>query len=233
MMQRTGFLASVTLVLASQAAGQTGTKDAAPVVPFAAASIRFERNVTDADAEVVFEVTGGDEGLAKLTIVSPDGRTVVDFNAPVASTLGMRKFLFESPEPGAIEQLKAAYPEGVYTFAGTTVTGGRRRGSAELHHALPPAAAFLRPQPDAKGVPVRSTTIEWKPAEGALAYLVEIEATDEDVSLAAKLPGSATQFAVPEGFLVPGTEYKLAIGAFAKDGNATFVETSFTTAAGK
>jgi hypothetical protein len=37
-------------------------------------------------------------------------------------------------------------------------------------------------------------------------------------------------FDVPDGFLLPGTEYTLGIGAETADGNASYVETSFTTA---
>ena len=83
---------------------------------FAFAKVHFEQNATDGDVEVVFEIKGGDEGLANLRVVSPDGRIVIDFTAPDASTLGIRQFRFESPEPKDIEGLKTAYPEGVYTF---------------------------------------------------------------------------------------------------------------------
>ena len=233
MRQRIGFVAT-TLILASHASAQIGDKDAtATDAPFAAASVRFEQNVTDADVEVVFEITAGDEGVGKLAVVAPDGRIVVDFSAPAASTLGMRKFLFESPEPKDVESLKAAYPEGVYTITGTSASGSRLRGSATLRHGLPPTVSFLQPRPDAKGVPVRNATIAWKSVEPAATYIVEIEAEDQDVSLATRLPGSASQLAVPEGFLAPDTEYKLAIGTVTTDGNTSFVEMSFTTAAGK
>jgi hypothetical protein len=67
-------------------------------------------SVSDGDVEVVFDVVGGKEGLARLTVVAPDGRTVVDFTAPDASTLGIRSFQFESPEPPDIGGFKAAYP---------------------------------------------------------------------------------------------------------------------------
>ncbi len=90
---------------------------------FDEAEVRFEQNVTDGDVEVVFEITSDDEGLARLTVVSPDGRTVVDFMAPDSSTLGIRSFKFESPEPKDAEGLKMAYPEGTYTFSGSTVSG--------------------------------------------------------------------------------------------------------------
>ena len=45
-----------------------------------------------------------------------------------------------------------------------------------------------------------------------------------------KLPGSATTFHVPDGLLASGTKYKESIGAVTSEGNATFAETSFTTA---
>ena len=48
--------------------------------------------------------------------------------------------------------------------------------------------------------------------------------------LKVNLPGSATLFTVPDGVLLPDTEYKLEVGTVAKDGNASFVETSFSTA---
>ncbi len=45
----------------------------------------------------------------------------------------------------------------------------------------------------------------------------------------AVLPRGTTSFAVPEGFLMPGTEYELAIGTVDEAGNISFVETPFTT----
>jgi hypothetical protein len=47
----------------------------------------------------------------------------------------------------------------------------------------------------------------------------------------AKLQGTARAFAVPDGFLRPGQSYSVAIGTVAKDGNRSFVETTFVTAA--
>ena len=44
------------------------------------------------------------------------------------------------------------------------------------------------------------------------------------------LPGAATAFAVPDGFLLPGTAYKLAVGTVSRAGNRSVVETEFTTA---
>jgi hypothetical protein len=190
--------------------------------------VRFEQNATDGDVEVVFEAKGNDEGLTKLRIVSPDGRTVVDFTAPDDSTLGIRQFEFESPEPPDVEALKAAYPEGSYRFEGTSAIGESLEGEATLRHQLPTPGKILRPgeatpEPD-------DVTIEWAPVEGVAGYIVEIEHDDLDVQIRARLPATASSFRVPEGFLQPGTEYELALGTVGPKGNISFVETSFSTA---
>ena len=59
--------------------------------------------------------------------------------------------------------------------------------------------------------------------------VVEDEKSGREMN--ASLPASAIRFTVPDGFLMPGTEYKLAIAAVAADGNRSFIETAFTTSA--
>lgn len=199
--------------------------------PFPVARVHFETNATDGDVEVVFKVKGGDEGLAKLSVVAPNGRTVIDFSAPDPATLGIRQFDFESPEPPDVERLKAAYPEGVYTFSGATAAGQRFHGESKLDHTLPATASFVQPGPDAEGVAVQALQISWTPVTDAAAYIIEIEQDDLDVNVTAKVPGTMNSFSVPEGILAPGTEYELAIGTVSAAGNISFVETGFTTAA--
>ncbi len=210
--------------------GHSNHVKAGQSVPFAVASVHFEQNATDGDVEVVFEVTGGDEGLAKLVVVSPDGRTVIDFTAPDASTLGIRQFLFESPEPGDVESLKSAYPEGVYTFAGATAAGDKLHGESRLVHKMPVTASILRPGAGARGVAAKGLEITWTPVKNLAAYIIEIAQDELNVNITAKLPGSVATFAVPDGFLLPDTEYELGIGTVTGEGNISFVETTFTTA---
>ena len=64
--------------------------------------------------------------------------------------------------------------------------------------------------------------------EDAQVFVIEQEASGRKIRVT--LPASATSFSVPDGFLRPHTEYKMAIGTVAKDGNSSFIETSFTTA---
>jgi hypothetical protein len=218
-------LAGVALVVKS-----AGPVASGPPAPFAMASVHFERNATDGDYETVVEVMGGDEGLAKLSVVGPNGRAVIDVTAPAATTLGVRQLRFESPEPGDFSSLQAAYPEGVYTFTGVTAAGATLAGKATLRHALPAAPAIQRPAAGARGVGVKDAVITWTAVRNATAYIVTIEQNDSDVSITARLAGSVARFAVPDGFLRPGTAYVLGIGAVTGDGNASFSETTFTTA---
>ena len=199
-------------------------------LPLALSSVHFEQNVTDGDVEVVFEVENDDVGLTKLMVVSPDGRTVIDFSAPDVSTLGIRSFRFESPEPGNIESIKSAYPEGVYTFTGATIAGDIFYGQSTLNHKLPPAASFLRPGPGARGLDAKDLKITWTPVKNMAAYIIEIELDEKDVKIVAKVPGSVSTFAAPESILLPGMGYHLSIGTVSDEGNISFVETSFTTA---
>src|SRR3977135_4372413 len=64
---------------------------------FERAAVHLERNMQDHDIEALFEVIGAEDGLPALKVLSPDGRTVIDFKTP-ASKLGIRHLTLESPE---------------------------------------------------------------------------------------------------------------------------------------
>lgn len=196
---------------------------------FERVKVFLERNVMDKDAEVKIEATGGTGGLASLKVVAPDGRTVIDFKAP-DSKLGMRTFAFESPEPTNDGRVQADFPAGAYTFTGSSASGARLEGKATLSHVFPDAATLVRPRPDANNVPLKALQVSWKPLKGMDAHIVVIEQESSGRSIKVNLPGNATLFTVPDGFLLPDTEYKLAIGTVAKDGNSSFIESAFTTA---
>ena len=61
-------------------------------------SVYLERNIQDRDAEIRFEATGGDDGLAALKVSAPGARTVIDLKSP-DSKLGVRSLTLELPEP--------------------------------------------------------------------------------------------------------------------------------------
>jgi hypothetical protein len=231
MRRRITVLAGTAGILATYALTQVTIGGAtAPPGRLAIATVHFEQNVTDGDAETVFEIKGGADGLSGLTVVGPDGRTVISFEAPDATTLGVRQFRLESPEPKDIASLKSAYPEGEYTFAGWTAEGDTLGGESTLSHQLPPPVAFLHPKAGATGVPADRLEITWTAVKDAAAYIVKIEQDELGETITARIPASAPRFPVPAGFLRPGTEYQLGIGAVSTTRNISFVEMTFTTA---
>jgi hypothetical protein len=201
----------------------------APTAPFPIAKVHFEQNATDGDKEVVFQAKAETEGLVELNIRSPDGRTVVAFKAPDASSLGMRQFRFESPEPGDSTAVKTAFPEGAYDFSGTTTSGTKLVGKSTLNHRLPATTTFAKPAPEAENVSVENFEMSWSAVDGVASYIVTIDQLESDASFMVRLPGSSTSFALPGGFLLRGTKYKMAIGTVTSEGNTSFVETTFTT----
>lgn len=135
--------------------------------PFETAEIYFEQNSTDGDAEIVFKVKAGDDGMTKLMVVALDGRTVINFEAPNPSTMGIRQFHMESPEPGKIKMIKKAYPEGIYKFSGTSTKGTEFMGEAVLSHILPDAITIQHPVNEAENVSTTGLEVKWAPIEGA------------------------------------------------------------------
>ncbi len=198
------------------------------VEKFESVQVYFEQNLRDKDAEVKFDAVSNQEGLASLVVTAPDGRVVVDFKTG-NSKLGMRHFSLESPEPKNDGRLQKDFPAGVYRFVGTTVTGVKLEGQATLVHQFPAPVSLMRPRADETGVPHKGFKIRWSPAKGTVATILIIEHEKSGRSIRVNLPGDSSMFAVPDGFLMPGKEYKIAIGTIAPQGNASFVEVTFTT----
>ena len=220
------FSAEIKIAAIAPAGGEIKSTKA---IPFSLAAVHFEHNATDGDVEVVFEVRGGTDGLAGLIVRSPDGRRVIAFGAPDASTMGIRQFRFESPEPRDVKSIKAAYPEGVYKFFGKTASGAKFFGKSTLSHRLPAATALAKPAATAENVSVKDFEVSWIAVQDTTSYIVKIEQRDLNVNLAALLPGSTTSFTVPNGFLSRGTKYQLSIGTVSRERNMSFVQTTFTT----
>jgi hypothetical protein len=194
------------------------------------ATVSLEQTMQDADIEMKFDAIAGEGGLVTLKVVAPDGRTVIDLTAP-DSKLGMRHLTFESPEPKKADgKLQADFPEGTYKFTANTVDGKKLQGDAALSHKFPEATSLVRPRPDEENVPVTGLQIRWKPIKdvSGLVFVLEQEATGREIH--AELPAAVTSFTVPDGFMTPGTEYKVSIGTVSKLGNKSVFETSFTTA---
>ena len=197
------------------------------IVPFSYVNIHLERNVTDGDVEAVLEIKADEDGLTKLSVVSPKGKTILNFESPDKAIMGIRQFRFESPEPKNEESLKSAYPEGIYIFNGETTSGKKLSGTSKLVHTLPAAGKIIQPSSGANNLGTSNLTISWSAEKDAASFIVYVE--NDDFEFTVSLPGSKNTIVVPEGFLEPKTEYMMGLGTRAKNGNVSFVEKSFRT----
>ena len=187
---------------------------------FADAKIALEQNFTDQDTEVVILAKGLDEGLSKLTVSTADGVKILDLSA-TKSSLGVREFSVESPEPGLTEVL-AAYPEGTYVFEGVTVNGVRLRSTATLSHDLL--------DPTTLRVDTEEGTISWSTVTGVDHYVLELEREvdgEDVVKLTLEMPSDMTSFPIPAALRMPG-EYQVGVAVVSRGGNTTVVEVNFT-----
>jgi hypothetical protein len=225
--RHTGWIGAAAATLSAFAYPVTGA--GAEDGRFQKLSVYLERNIQDHDAEIRFEATGAEDGLAALKVLAPGERMVIDLRSP-DSKLGVRSLTLESPEPDDDKIVRADFPAGAYRFEGTTTKGEHLRGEAQLSHVFPQPAAFEYPRPDQKDVPATALTLRWSVPKGIEACALVIEQTGSTFEIRALLPGSAKSFTVPKGFLRAGQTYTLAIGTVAKDGNRSFIETRFTTA---
>jgi hypothetical protein len=229
-MRTLAMAAAVTVTVVAATGLGLPSAHAQPDGKFKQVRVYFEQNLTDKDAEVVFDAKGGDEGLRRLTVKAPDGRTVIDFSA-ADSALGIRHLILESPEPKNDGRIQKDFPEGVYKFAGETVSGARLEGEATLSHAGPAPVRFLRPKPEEKGLPVTGLRLGWSPVKDTAHIMVELKHKASGRWIKVNLPGDATAVAIPDGFLKPGTHYALSIGTVTKEGNTSFTDAGFTTVA--
>ena len=191
----------------------SGAEAGSAAVPFPVASVHLEGNATDGDMEVVFEVTGGDDGLAELTVVAPDGRQVVAFRAPGCFHAGHQGVSSSNLlSPAMPSQSRPRIQRESMQFSGKTSSGGKLVGKATLTHRLPAATKFVKPLAAAEKVSVKDLAISWSPVEGVASYVLSIKQSESNVSITALLPGSSTSFAVPHGFLLAGKKYDVSIG---------------------
>jgi hypothetical protein len=186
---------------------------------FSEASIILEHNATDGDAEIVVFAKGGDKGLARISILAPDGTAVLDLSTQ-KRTLGLQKFSVETAEP-VMSKVISAYPEGTYRFEGVTVDGVRLHSTTNLVHGLPSPPVITINKTEGK--------VNWTAVAGATGYSIEIEREvdgENVMKLTIDLPITSTSFSIPKVLFVPG-EYKVGFAVRGKTGNIVVVEKVF------
>ncbi len=194
--------------------------------PFTQAEIYLEFNSTDEDIGVHIDTDHG-TGLREVTVVSPQGREIVDQDWSTPRPLGLTEMKTESAEPDMTSAL-AAYPPGIYRISGVTITGQRLFSRARLSHSLLDAPEITNPAEGATGVPTVGLVVSWEPVAGARGYLIEFDGASGK-KLEAALPATMTSFAIPDGMLDPHAVHKVGVAVIAANGNRSLAEVEFET----
>jgi hypothetical protein len=225
----------VTLSLVAVTGMVVGVASAAPQpVQLADAKVIVEVNETDGDAGLQIFLDG--DPWRQIAVFRPDGQKIAEFaTAGPVNDYGLTELFSESSEPPftefPLDEFKALFPEGVYTFSGTTIDGVPLTGSATLTHDIPNGPDILAPEEDAR-LDANDVVIRWR--EGAQPAGVEITAYQVVVTrerplrvLSVDLPGTVHRLTVPSEFLQPNTRYKFEVLAIDAGGNQTLTEQSF------
>jgi hypothetical protein len=196
--------------------------------PFESLALALEQNATDGDSEVALLAKTEEEGLRRLTLTNPRGRTL-RFQAS-AKGIGIREFVLESAEPSDLSEVLASFPAGDYAFRGVTVTGECVAGVAPLSHTVAPPTTLLSPAED-EVVELDDLVLAWTAVAGADHYVVELNNEDTGVSLAlGNLSPETTSLAIPANLLAPDSAYQFQVAVVMPTGNLTTVELAFATA---
>jgi len=228
-----GVLTLLALVGTALGGDRAGTAQSKPV-RLDAATMIVEVDATKGDAGAQFFLDG--EPWRSMTISGPNGRTLLAIDAEGRlKGWGLTELFSETNEPPfdevPLETFKKRFPEGRYTFVGTTIEGERIVGKARLSHDIPDGPEIVSPAEGAE-VGERNLVARWlAPAEppgiDIVGYRVIVTREDPLRVYSVDLPASARSVPVPAEFLEPDTEYELEIQAIEESGNQTFTTAMF------
>ena len=234
MRRRHHLLLGLLLLLGLSATVPAGTAGArATTIPFADARLKIEVNATDGDAGLQIFLDG--EPWRAVSLYYPDGRKLVEITAKgPLKNYGLTELFSESSEPPfdvfPLAEFKRLFPEGVYTFRGTTIDGTHLLSSARLTHDIPNGPKILRPRADAE-VRRDQVVVAWKPVRtpgvDIVGYQVVVTREEPLRVLSVDLPARARRLHVPAEFLQRGVEYKAEVLAIERSGNQTLTEIAF------
>ncbi len=224
----------LALVPGLYVAGASGAQTAP--VRLEEAKLIIEVNATDGDAGLQVFLDG--EAWRSMEIFSPDKRKLLDVESQgELGDLGLTELFSESNEPSfeelSLEEFKALFPEGRYSFSGETVEGQRLRGTARLSHTTPAGPMVVTPEPGGVVAPDHAV-ISWQPGDqpagvAIVSYQVIVEREDPLRVFSVELPATTTSVTGPPEFLESGTQYKLEVLAIEARGNQTITEIEFMT----
>lgn len=215
-------------------------------IEFAGALPKIEYNAMAGDLGFHVELDG--DPFRQVTVLGPDGNPVFDFRAQGdVAAQGLTSFAFESAEPPLEElprdEFLARFPEGDYTFTGTTIEGGALESVAEFSHNIPDPPPIISPA-EGETVPQDEVIIAWEPVTSPDGieidvYLVQVfpvdppegqDPIDLNIDLLFEVPAFVTEVRIPPEFLTPGAEYQYEVTAIGGGGNQTLAGGTFFTA---
>ncbi len=171
-----------------------------------------------------------------MEIADPDGERILAVKTKRhLRDHGLTELFSESSEPSfkelPLRKFKKLFPEGRYTFRGTTIEGRRLVGSAKLSHDIPDGPNITSPAEDAS-VSKDNAVADWDPVaeSGGIditGYRAIVEREDPLRVFSVDLPASVTGVTIPAEFLESGTDYKLEVQAIEASGNQTLTESEF------
>ncbi len=205
-------------------------------IPLDEASVIVEINDTDGDAGL--QVFLDAEPWKSMTISGPDGRRRNLLQVEARGRLenyGLTELFSESNEPPfdefPLDEFKKLFPEGRYTFQGTTIEGERLTGRARLSHDFPDGPQTTTPA-DGATVGSQGLVVKWGPGDQPrgveiTGYRVIVTREEPLRVFSADLRPSVRRLRIPTSFLERDTEYQLEIQAIEKSGNQTSTDTTF------
>ena len=241
-------LASAALGLGAGDAGgdEAGSRPIA-AEPTARTTQRRPLRFTTSDLFIEINATDGDAGLQmnlggvtwqRLTVRDPRGRPIVDVAGEGRlKDYGLTDLMFENNEPPFDEvpyrRFKARFPEGRYTFRGTTIEGRSVTGSDRLTHDVPERPRIRVPAEDAAVDPaafvVRWDRVTRPRGIRIIRYQVIVTAETDTRVLSMDLGPGARSAAIAPEFLEPGGAYAVEVIARERSGNQTITEVPFRT----
>ncbi|MGH2691595.1 MAG: fibronectin type III domain-containing protein [Actinomycetota bacterium] len=200
------------------------------------ATMIVEVNATDRDAGLQLFLDG--EAWSSMTVSAPGGQSIVAINTKGdLKGHGLTELFSESSEPSFKEfplgKFKKLFPEGRYTFKGTTIEGRSLVGSARLSHDFPDGPQITSPA-EGSTVGPGNLVASWNPVPepagiSVVGYRAIVEREGPLRVFSVDLPASVTSVTVPKEFMEPGTKYKLEVQAIEAGGNQTITEIEFST----
>ncbi|MDH3743569.1 MAG: hypothetical protein OES47_00535 [Acidobacteriota bacterium] len=197
--------------------------------------IRIEVNDTDGDAGIHLFLDG--EGWDTMQLRDPEGNVLFSIlGEGSVGFQGITETFFESAEPSfdeqTLDELLELFPEGIYTYKGTTTEGKKLRGRARLTHRIPDAPVQVSPL-EGDEVDPEDAVFTWEPVadppgSSIVAYEIVVECEEPTVrKILAQVDGSVTSYTAAPEFFENADECKWEVLSIEESGNQTISEVEF------